>query len=60
MEIARASLLYAVSFLDRNSVANARLDGLTTDLHMTGNGSVLHRLHLIEVVWNFDTQEDRT
>ncbi|RDX50201.1 MFS general substrate transporter [Polyporus arcularius HHB13444] len=31
------SLLYLLSFLDRSNVANARLDGLTTDLHMTGN-----------------------
>ncbi|KAF2233046.1 MFS general substrate transporter [Viridothelium virens] len=30
-------VLYLLSFLDRSNVANARLDGLTTDLHMTGN-----------------------
>jgi MFS family permease len=31
------SVLYLLSFLDRSNVANARLEGLTTDLHMTGN-----------------------
>ncbi|KAL9093512.1 MAG: hypothetical protein Q9165_003907 [Trypethelium subeluteriae] len=31
------SVLYLLSFLDRSNIANARLDGLTTDLHMTGN-----------------------
>lgn len=31
------SILYLLSFLDRSNVANARLDGLTTSLHMTGN-----------------------
>lgn len=31
------SILYLVSFLDRSNVANARIEGLTTDLHMTGN-----------------------
>ena len=31
------TLLYLLSFLDRSNVANARLEGLTTDLHMTGN-----------------------
>ncbi|PVI08149.1 MFS nicotinic acid transporter-like protein Tna1 [Periconia macrospinosa] len=31
------SILYLLSFLDRSNVANARLEGLTTDLHMTGN-----------------------
>ena len=30
-------LLYLLSFLDRSNVANARLDGLAIDLHMTGN-----------------------
>ncbi|KAI9658303.1 MAG: hypothetical protein M1821_002436 [Bathelium mastoideum] len=30
-------ILYLLSFLDRSNIANARLDGLTTDLHMTGN-----------------------
>ncbi|KAH8651074.1 major facilitator superfamily domain-containing protein [Xylariales sp. PMI_506] len=30
-------VLYLLSFLDRSNVANARLDGLTTDLKMTGN-----------------------
>ncbi|MCJ1458673.1 hypothetical protein MMC28_009047 [Mycoblastus sanguinarius] len=29
--------LYLLSFLDRSNVANARVEGLTTDLHMTGN-----------------------
>ncbi|KAG9564302.1 MFS general substrate transporter, partial [Aureobasidium melanogenum] len=52
------SLLYLVSFLDRSNVANARLDGLTTDLHMTGNeyltGLTLFFIGYIslEVVWN--------
>ena len=31
------TLLYLLSFLDRSNVANARLEGLVTDLHMTGN-----------------------
>ncbi|KAF2118298.1 MFS transporter [Lophiotrema nucula] len=31
------SILYLLSFLDRSNVANARLEGLTTDLKMTGN-----------------------
>ena len=29
--------LYLLSFLDRSNVANARLDGLVTDLHMSGD-----------------------
>jgi hypothetical protein len=31
------SFLYLLSFLDRSNVGNARVEGLTTDLHMTGN-----------------------
>ena len=31
------TLLYLLSFLDRSNVANARIEGLTTDLNMTGN-----------------------
>lgn len=31
------SILYLLSFLDRSNVANARLEGLTKDLGMTGN-----------------------
>ena len=31
------SLLYLLSFLDRSNVGNARIEGLTKDLHMTGN-----------------------
>ena len=31
------TLLYLLSFLDRSNVGNAKLEGLTTDLHMTGN-----------------------
>jgi len=31
------TILYLLSFLDRANVANARLEGLTADLHMTGN-----------------------
>ena len=31
------TLLYLLSFLDRSNVGNARLEGLTTDLNMTGN-----------------------
>ncbi|KAF2025883.1 MFS transporter [Setomelanomma holmii] len=31
------SILYLLSFLDRSNVANARIEGLTTDLKMTGN-----------------------
>ncbi|KAG7094708.1 hypothetical protein E1B28_005528 [Marasmius oreades] len=30
-------VIYLLSFLDRSNVANARLEGLTDDLHMTGN-----------------------
>jgi sugar phosphate permease len=52
------SLLYLVSFLDRSNVANARLDGLVKDLHMTGNeyltGLTVFFIGYIslEVVWN--------
>jgi MFS family permease len=31
------TVLYLLSFLDRSNVGNARLEGLTKDLHMTGN-----------------------
>ncbi|KAJ4296216.1 hypothetical protein N0V90_006261 [Kalmusia sp. IMI 367209] len=31
------SVLYLLSFLDRSNVANARIEGLTADLKMTGN-----------------------
>ena len=31
------TVLYLLSFLDRSNVANARLDGLVTDLHMSGD-----------------------
>ncbi|KAI9806243.1 MAG: hypothetical protein M1825_006358 [Sarcosagium campestre] len=31
------TLLYLLSFLDRSNVANARLEGLVTDLNITGN-----------------------
>jgi hypothetical protein len=31
------SILYLLSFLDRSNVANARIEGLIDDLHMTGN-----------------------
>jgi len=30
-------ILYLLSFLDRSNVGNARIEGLTDDLHMTGN-----------------------
>ncbi|KAK0385487.1 hypothetical protein NLU13_6667 [Sarocladium strictum] len=30
-------VLYLLSFLDRSNVGNARIEGLTTDLNMTGN-----------------------
>ena len=30
------TILYLLSFLDRSNVANARLEGLVTDVHMTG------------------------
>ncbi|KAK8214745.1 hypothetical protein M8818_002326 [Zalaria obscura] len=52
------SILYLLSFLDRSNVANARLDGLTTDLHMTGNqyltGLTIFFIGYVvfEVVWN--------
>lgn len=51
-------ILYLLSFLDRSNVANARLDGLADDLHMTGNqyltGLTLFFVGyiLLEVVWN--------
>lgn len=35
--LAPLTLLYLLSFLDRSNVGNARLEGLATDLHMTGN-----------------------
>ncbi|KAL9604001.1 MAG: hypothetical protein Q9219_000763 [cf. Caloplaca sp. 3 TL-2023] len=31
------TLLYLMSFLDRSNVANARIEGLVKDLHITGN-----------------------
>jgi hypothetical protein len=31
------SLLYLLSFLDRSNIANARIEGLVADLHITGN-----------------------
>jgi len=31
------TLLYLLSFLDRSNVGNARIEGLTNDLHMTGD-----------------------
>lgn len=31
------TLLYLLSFLDRSNVGNARIEGLVTDLHITGN-----------------------
>lgn len=31
------TILYLLSFLDRSNVGNARLEGLTTDINMTGN-----------------------
>ena len=46
------------SFLDRSNTANARLEGLTTDLHMTGNqyntGLTMFFVGyiLLEVIWN--------
>lgn len=59
------SILYLLSFLDRSNVANARIEGLITDLHMTGNeyltgltlyfvGYVLFELvgFGCQVVWN--------
>jgi MFS family permease len=51
-------ILYLLSFLDRSNVANARLDGLATDLGITGNeyltGLTLFFLGyiLFEIVWN--------
>ncbi|KAF2770499.1 MFS general substrate transporter [Teratosphaeria nubilosa] len=50
--------LYLLSFLDRSNVANAKLDGLDADLHMTGNqyltGLTLFFVGyiLFEVFWN--------
>lgn len=52
------SVLYLLSFLDRSNVANAKLDGLTKSLHMTGNeyltGLTIFFIGYIslEVVWN--------
>ncbi|ETI19408.1 hypothetical protein G647_09241 [Cladophialophora carrionii CBS 160.54] len=31
------TILYLLSFLDRSNVGNARIEGLTTDIHMSGN-----------------------
>ncbi|EXJ53955.1 hypothetical protein A1O7_09292 [Cladophialophora yegresii CBS 114405] len=31
------TLLYLLSFLDRSNVGNARIEGLTTDIHMSGD-----------------------
>ena len=51
-------ILYLLSFLDRSNVAIAKLDGLTKDLHMTGNqyltGLTLFFVGYIalEVFWN--------
>jgi len=51
-------ILYLLSFLDRSNVANAKLDGLTTDLHFTGDqyltGLTVFFIGYIsfEVVWN--------
>ena len=51
-------VLYLLSFLDRSNVANARLEGLTTDLGITPNeyltGLTLFFVGyiLLEVVWN--------
>jgi len=38
-------ILYLLSFLDRSNVANAKLDGLDKDLHMTGDQYALLRTH---------------
>lgn len=52
------TVLYLLSFLDRSNVANARLDGLVDDLHMTGNeyltGLTVFFIGYIslEVFWN--------
>lgn len=52
------TLLYLLSFLDRSNVANARLDGLLTDVNMTANeyltGLTLFFVGYIslEVLWN--------
>ncbi|KAM3080760.1 hypothetical protein ACMFMG_005690 [Clarireedia jacksonii] len=35
------TLLYLLSFLDRSNIGNAKLDGLTTSLHITGNQYLL-------------------
>ncbi|KUJ09358.1 MFS nicotinic acid transporter-like protein [Mollisia scopiformis] len=35
------TLLYLLSFLDRSNIGNAKLDGLDTDLHITGNQYLL-------------------
>lgn len=29
-------ILYLISFLDRSNIGNAKLDGLTADLHVVG------------------------
>ncbi|KAF9234655.1 MFS general substrate transporter [Melanogaster broomeanus] len=31
------SLMYLLSFMDRGNIGNAKLEGLTTELHLTGN-----------------------
>ncbi|KAH8799712.1 MFS nicotinic acid transporter-like protein [Xylogone sp. PMI_703] len=35
------TLLYLLSFLDRSNIGNAKLEGLATDLHITGNQYLL-------------------
>ena len=35
------TILYLLSFLDRSNVANARIEGLVTDVHMTGKNSTV-------------------
>ena len=31
------AILYLMSFLDRGNIGNAKIEGLATDLHMTGS-----------------------
>ncbi|QRV77376.1 40S ribosome biogenesis protein Tsr1 and BMS1 C-terminal [Ceratobasidium sp. AG-Ba] len=61
------TLLYLLSFLDRANIGNAKLDGLTTDIHVVGanyNTSLAFAAYWIVPNWperaSFLTQEERT
>lgn len=41
------TVLYLLSFLDRSNIANAKLDGLTTDLHISNENCLSFLLPII-------------